>query len=153
MTRHDGWAALLSVLALGFGVRASEGAEPGKPEVTWPGMTRAGAVLLPNGWSLRPAGRQTRLGDFPVLMAEHPSEPILAVQHAGYGEHEVVTLDAGTGKVIGRVALPTTFTGLAWSRDGGRIFVGGGFDDVIYGFDHADGLLSNKVVLRYPERA
>ena len=23
---------------------------------------------------------------------------------------------------------------------------------MIYGFDHADGLLSNKVVLRYPER-
>ena len=95
MTRHDGWAALLSVLALGLGVQASEGAEPGKPEVTWPGMTRAGAVLLPNGWSLKPAGRQTRLGDFPVLMAEHPSEPILAVLHAGYGEHEVITLDAG----------------------------------------------------------
>lgn len=154
MTRRDCWAALLSVLALGLGVRASGGAEPkpGKPEVTWPGLTRAGAVLLPNGWSLRPAGRQTRLGDFPVLIAVHPSEPILAVQHAGYGEHEVVTLDAETGKVIGRVALPETFTGLAWSHDGRRIFVGGGFDDVIYGFDHAAGLLSNKVVLRYPAR-
>ncbi len=152
MMRHDGWAAMLSVLAIGLGVRNLEGAEPKSPEVTWPGMTRAGAVLLPNGWSLRPAGRQTRLGDFPVLMAEHPSEPILAVQHAGYGEHEVVTLDATTGKVIGRVALPETFTGIAWSHDGTRLFVGGGFDDVIYAFDHAAGLLSNKVVLRYPDR-
>ena len=143
---------MLSVLAIGLGVRNLEGAEPKSPEVTWPGMTRAGAVLLPNGWSLRPAGRQTRLGDFPVLMAEHPSEPILAVQHAGYGEHEVVTLDATTGKVIGRVALPETFTGIAWSHDGTRLFVGGGFDDVIYAFDHAAGLLSNKVVLRYPDR-
>ncbi len=153
MTRNDRWLVVLSVLTLGIGVRASEGgAELNAPEITWPGMTRAGAVLLPNGWSLRPAGRQTRLGDFPVLMAEHPSEPILAVQHAGYGEHEVVTLDAKTGKVIGRVAIPETFTGLAWSHDGKRIFVSGGFDDVIYGFDHAAGLLSHKVVLRYPER-
>src|SRR3954469_898528 len=147
MTRHDRWVILFSILAMGLGVRDTGGAEL-KPELTWPGVTRAGTVLLPNGWSLKPAGRQTRLGDFPVLMAEHPSEPILAVQHAGYGEHEVVTLDAATGKVIGRVALPTTFTGLAWSHDGKRIFVGGGFDDVIYGFDHAAGLLSNKVVLR-----
>ncbi|MEJ7637189.1 MAG: beta-propeller fold lactonase family protein, partial [Singulisphaera sp.] len=151
MTGHDNWV-VVPALVLGMGGGASEGAEPRGPEVTWPGMTRAGAVLLPSGWSLRPAGRQTRLGDFPVLMAEHPTEPILAVQHAGYGEHEVVTLDAESGKVIGRVALPETFTGLAWSHDGKRLFVGGGFDDVIHGFDHAAGLLSHKVVLRYPDR-
>src|SRR5207248_405641 len=66
-----------------------------KAKATWPGMTRAGSVLLPNGWSLRPAGQQSPLGDFPVLLALHPSAPILAVLHAGYGEHEVVTVDAG----------------------------------------------------------
>ncbi|HKM55510.1 MAG TPA: hypothetical protein VJY33_19050, partial [Isosphaeraceae bacterium] len=54
-------------------------AQPGsnsksRPEVVWPGLTHAGTVLLPNGWSLKPAGRQTRLGDFPVQMAVHPSE-------------------------------------------------------------------------------
>ncbi len=63
-------------------------------KVTWPGMTSAGTVVLPNGWSLKPAGRQSRLGDFPVQIAVHPSEPILAVRHAGYGEHEVVTVNA-----------------------------------------------------------
>ena len=77
----------------------SLGGQPGRkrarirsrPETTWPGLTRAGTVLLPNGWSLKPAGRQTRLGDFPVQIAVHPSEPVLAILHAGYGEHEVVT--------------------------------------------------------------
>ncbi len=29
-------------------------------------------VLLPNQWSLRPAGRQVPLGDFPVNIAMHP---------------------------------------------------------------------------------
>ncbi len=38
----------------------------------WPGMTRGGTVVLPNGWSLKPAGRQTRLGDLPVQIAVHP---------------------------------------------------------------------------------
>ena len=103
---------------MGWGVGVISADEPSKPEVTWPGMTRSGAVLLPNGWSLRPAGKQARLGDFPVVMAMHPSEPILAVLHAGYGEHEVVTLETETGKLIGRVALPETFAGLAWSPDG-----------------------------------
>src|SRR5437870_575958 len=113
MTRYHIRIAVVLVLVLvlvlvGGGIGA---AEPAAPEITWPGMTRAGTVLLPNGWSLKPAGQQARLGDFPVVMALHPSEPVLAVLHAGYGEHEVVTLDAKTGKVIGRVALPETFAG------------------------------------------
>ncbi len=138
------WAAL--------GASAQETPRTGKPEATWPGMTRTGSVLLPNGWSLKPAGRQAKLGDFPVALAEHPTEPILAVLHAGYGEHEVVTLEAGTGKVIARVALKESFQGLAWSSDGKRLFVGGGFDDVVYRFDHAAGLLSNRFEYKYPDK-
>ena len=119
--------------------------------ISWPGLTPTGAVLLPNGWSLKPAGRQTRLGDFPVQIAVHPSEPVLAVLHAGYGEHEVVTASAGSGRIIGRVSLPETFAGLTWSADGKQLYVGGGFDDRIYRFDHAGGLLSNKKVFSYPQ--
>ena len=122
-----------------------------RPQTTWPGLTHAGTVLLPNGWSLKPAGRQTRLGDFPVQMAVHPSEPVLAILHAGYGEHEVVTASTETGKIIGRVALPETFAGLVWSADGKQLFVGGGFDDRIYRFDHAGGLLSNKTTFPHPD--
>ncbi len=118
---------------------------------TWPGLTHAGTVLLPNGWSLKPAGRQIRLGDFPVQMAVHPSEPVLAILHAGYGEHEVVTANTETGKIIGRVSLPETFAGLAWSADGKQLYVGGGFDDRIYRFDHAGGLLANKTRFPHPD--
>jgi YVTN family beta-propeller protein len=108
-------------------------------------------VLLPSGWSLKPAGRQTNLGDFPVQIAVHPVEPVLAILHAGYGEHEVVTVSARSGKVIGRVALAETFAGLVWSADGKSLFVGGGFDDRIYRFRHTGGLLSNKTVIAYPQ--
>ena len=110
-----------------------------KPGATWPGMTRAGTVLLPNGWSLKPAGRQSKLGDLPIQIAVHPSQSILAILHAGYGEHEIVTVDGSNGKIIGRVSLPASFAGLLWSADGKRLFAGGGFDDRIYRFDHADG--------------
>jgi YVTN family beta-propeller protein len=123
-----------------------------KREVVWPGITSAGTVLLPNGWSLKPAGRQLPLGDLPVQIALHPTEPILAIAHAGYGEHEVVTARAESGKVIGRVSLPETFGGLAWSKDGKQLYAGGGYDDVIYRFDHAGGLLSNKVEIPYPRQ-
>jgi YVTN family beta-propeller protein len=107
-------------------------------------------VLLPSGWSLRPAGRQSRLGDFPVQIAVHPSEPVLAILHAGYGEHEVVTVSSETGRIIGRVSLPVTFAGLVWSADGRQLYVGGGFDDCIYRFDHAGGLLSGRNTFSLP---
>jgi YVTN family beta-propeller protein len=123
----------------------------GQPAI-WPGMTRVGSVLLPNGWSLEPAGRQTRLGDLPVQIAVHPNEAILAILHAGYGEHEVITVNGSTGRIIGRVSIPASFAGLLWSSDGKRLFIGGGFDDRIYRFDHAEGLLSKKTALEYPDR-
>jgi DNA-binding beta-propeller fold protein YncE len=123
----------------------------GKEKVVWPGMTRTGAIVLPNGWSLKPAGRQVRLGDLPVQIAVHPSEPVLAILHAGYGEHEVVTANATSGKIIGRVSLPASFSGLIWSHDGKRLFAGGGFDDKIYRFECAEGLLSAKAVFSYPD--
>jgi DNA-binding beta-propeller fold protein YncE len=133
----------------------SPGQTSGRPPssaAVWPGLTRAGTVVLPNGWSLKPAGRHTPLGDFPVQIAVHPSEPILAILHAGYGEHEVVTVAARTGRKIGRVSLPASFTGLVWSADGKRLYAGGGFDDLIYRFDHDRGLLSQKKSLEYPDR-
>ncbi len=146
MMRDQGRISVVSALALmmGWGVGVIGAAEPSRSEITWPGMTRAGTVLLHNGWSLRPAGWQALLGDFPVVMAVHPSEPVLAVLHAGYGEHEVMTLEAGTGKMIGRVTLTETFAGLAWSRDGARLYVGGASDGVVYRFDHDGGLLFHK---------
>ena len=149
-----GGAALVLALMAG----AARGQDPGpaaaKPaEPTWPGLTQAGAVLLPNGWSLKPAGKQATLGDFPVALAEHPTEPILAVLHAGYGEHEVMTVAAGTGKVLARVTFKESFNGLTWSADGKHLYVGDGFDDVVYRFDHAGGLLSGKFTFSYPDKA
>ena len=142
--------ALFFVVSMYHEKLSAQTSPPLKSKAVWPGMTRDGTVLLPNGWSLRPAGKQLRLGDFPVQSAVHPNEPILAVLHAGYGEHEVMTVNTRDGKVIGRVSMPETFSGLVWSKDGKKIYVGGGWDDVIYGFDHTAGLLSNKVTIEYP---
>jgi len=104
-------ALLLVASAAAFGVD-----DPPKETPTWPGLTRSGAVLLPNGWSLKPAGKQSALGDLPVIVAENPRAPVLAILHVGYGEHEVWTLDAATGKTIARTAIPASFAGLCWSK-------------------------------------
>jgi DNA-binding beta-propeller fold protein YncE len=152
--KRSQWVGIILAVGVTSGMAFGQESDPkSRNEATWPGLTRAGTVLLPNGWSLKPAGRQAKLGDFPIAIAEHPTEPVLAVLHAGYGEHEVFTLEAASGKVIGRVALKESFQGLTWSSDGKHLFVGGGWDDVIYRFDNSAGLLSNKFTIKYPPRA
>ena len=51
--------------------------------VRWPGAQPDGSMLLPNQWSLRPAGTQSELGDFPVNLVVHPTGKFAAVQHCG----------------------------------------------------------------------
>ncbi len=122
-------------------------------EVTWPGVDFRGDVLLPNGWSLRPAGQQSRLNnDFPARIARHPNEPILAILFAGLREHEVITLNVESSEVITRAPLPATFAGLVWSSDGSQLFVGGGFNDLIHRFDVDQGELSGQTEFAYPDR-
>ena len=111
-----------------------------------PGIRATGEILLPNGWSLRPVGKQISVGDFPVTIALHPSGKYAAVLHAGYGPHEVITLDL-TGEreaVIARVQIRQAFTGLAFSPDGKRLFASGGEFEVVHAFDFDAGFLGKS---------
>jgi sugar lactone lactonase YvrE len=145
------WAGLVCIM-LGATALGDDGPGRDRAQATWPGMSRSGAVLLPNGWSVKPAGRQVSLGDFPVTLAENPKEPILAALHAGHGEHEVVTVDVGGRRphVVARVTLHETFGGLAWSVDGKTLVAGGALDGVVHVFENEKGLLSHHREIRYP---
>ena len=83
-----------------------------------PGVQPDASVLLPNQWSLRPAGRQVELGNFPVNVAVHPQGKFAAVLHSGYGPHVVSVVDLAAGKVASQVTLPRTFYGLCFTPDG-----------------------------------
>ena len=52
-----------------------------RPTATLPGIQHNGSVQLPNQWSLRPAGRQVVVGDFPVNLALHPGRVNLRHEH------------------------------------------------------------------------
>src|SRR5262249_54406215 len=112
-----------------------------EPARTLPGVQPGGAILLPNQWSLRPAGKQMELGDFPVNLALHPSGKWLAALHAGYGEHEVVVVDLERQKIADRARLHQAFYGLAFAPDGKRLFASGCENRAVHIFDFADGRL------------
>src|SRR5207245_5082464 len=111
-----------------------------------PGVQPSGTILLPNQWSLRPAGRQLELGDFPVNAALHPSGRWLAVLHAGYGTHEVAVVDLNRARpaISCRVTLDQTFYGLCFSPDGRQLFASGGEFEVVHAFHFDKGLLSDQ---------
>ena len=106
-----------------------------------PGMQVSGQILLPTQWSLQPAGKQLKLGDFPVNIALHPTEDIAAVLHAGYGAHEIVLVDLKEQKVVSRVEIPQTFVGVCFSPDGKELFASGGEREVVHRFAYRAGHL------------
>jgi DNA-binding beta-propeller fold protein YncE len=138
-------AALAGALDLGQEPAPTRPAHAARPVL--PGVQPGGAILLPNQWSLRPAGRQRELGDFPVNLALHPGGRWLAVLHAGHGEHEIAVLDLRRERIVVRVPLDQTFYGLSFSPDGKQLFASGGEFEVVHAFDFQDGLLARHRVL------
>src|SRR5579863_770620 len=85
------------------------------PKVELPGLRPDGSLLLPNQWSLRPAGRQVPLGDFPVNIAVHPGGRFVAILHCGYGPHEIIVVDVEGAKAVSRTKINEAFYGLEFS--------------------------------------
>ncbi|MGB8167596.1 MAG: alkaline phosphatase family protein [Chthoniobacteraceae bacterium] len=112
-----------------------------------PGVQPDGSVLLPNQWWLRPVGKQVQLGDLPSSIALHPGGKFAAVLHCGHGSHEVVVVDISTGAIVSRVAIEESFQGIAFTRDGGTLFVSGSSQEVIHRFAFADGYLSQHATI------
>jgi len=141
--------AVCAALAL---AAASFAAPPEKPARELPGPLPDGSILLPNQWQLRPAGEHVATGDFPVNLALHPGGKYAAVLHCGYGPHEIVILDLATRAIVSRQHLTEAFYGLAFSRDGGRLFCSGSSDEIIDVYRFADGQLDSMTDIRLREK-
>ena len=116
--------------------------------VLWPGLQPDGTMLLPNQWSLRPAGAQIQLGDFPVNAALTPDGRYAAVLHCGYDRHEIMLVDLTAQKVVDTVPLGEAFYGLAFSPDGHDLYCGGASMEVVYRFALAAGRLEKGQPIR-----
>jgi len=110
--------------------------------VVLPGLQKNGQTLLPNGWSLRPAGEQIDVGDFPSHLEISPDGKFAAVLHSGWGTHEIRVVGIAENKVLSSVVLDQTFQGLRFSDDGSRLFVSGAEDECVCVFSHRAGYLA-----------
>lgn len=98
------------------------------PETRRPGPLAGGGYLLPNGWTVRPAGRQIPLETLPLAAALAPGGKHLAVVHAGYLAPSLVMFDTERFEAVSRIELPGAWLGLAFSPDGRLLYAAGGAD-------------------------
>ena len=105
-------------------------------------------ILLPNGWSLTPAGTALPLGDLPLNMQLAPGGRLLAVTNNGQGKQSIQLFDPGTQKLLDERPIGKAWYGLAFSAKGDKLYASGGNDNIILGYPTAGGRLGAPDTLR-----
>ena len=101
-----------------------------------------GGFLLSSGWRIKPAGTQIPVGTFPMAAAITPDKKFLLVLNGGFDPPSISVIDIASAKEVGRAAVPDAWLGLAISKAGDRVYVGGGSRAAVYEFKLADGVLT-----------
>ena len=101
-------------------------------------------VMLPNGWSLTPAGRSVQVGDLPLNIAVSPTKKWIAVTNNGQGTQSIQLIDTKTEKVLDDVIIPKSFYGLKFSQDEKSLYASGGNDNWILKYDIVNSKLITK---------
>ena len=100
-------------------------------------------VMLPNGWSLTPAGRSLEVGDLPLNIAVSSSNKWMAVTNNGQGKQTLQLIDIKNEKVLYNIEIPKSFYGLKFSKDEKFLYASGGNDNWILKYS----IQNNKLIL------
>ncbi len=113
---------------------------------------RAGQIMLPNGWSLSPAGQTIALGDLPLNLVVSPSGKRLAVTNNGQSKQSVMLIDPATLTLLDEVEIRKSWYGLAFNGDETQLYASGGNDNmiVVYRIQNNKLTLSDSIVLGKP---
>ncbi len=98
--------------------------------------------ILFNGWGLTPAGTHVPISDLALKLVVSPDKKMLIAVCGGFNNTGLTLLDL-TGKNVAQfLPLKECWNGLAFSKDGKRIFVSGGDKGDLHVFNYADGKAS-----------
>jgi len=95
--------------------------------------------LLFNGWGVTPAGEHVHMSDLALKLIIAPDKKTVAAVSGGFRNTGLTLLDLPTRRVTQFLPLSRAWNGLAFSRDGRRLFVSGGASGQIHTFSYADG--------------
>ena len=122
-------------------------AQHAAPPVTLPGSLGGGETLLPNGWRIAPAGRHMSIGDLPLNMVLSPDGRYLIVSNNGYTKPTLRVVDLERGLVASTVPLDDAWLGLAWNRDGTKLYSSGAAANSVVELAWRNGRLSKSGTL------
>jgi YVTN family beta-propeller protein len=97
------------------------------------GPTEKG-FLLPNGWTLTPAGEPLALPDLPLCILPLADSRHALATTSGYNAHELALVDLDGKKVLDRQAVPQSWFGLAATPAGDQIWWAGGGSNLLHRF-------------------
>lgn len=118
----------------------------------------SGGYSLPNGWRITPVGKAIATEDLILNLTQSKDQRVVIAQHGGFNPHGLLVIDQSTQNAVQRIPLHSAWLGMAWSRDGAKLYVSGGnasgprhTSDIapIYVFDYANGKLSEKPVAEW----
>lgn len=101
-------------------------------------------VILPNGWSLSPAGRSFMLGDLPLNIAVSSSAKYMAVTNNGQSTQCLQLIDVKNEKVLHTLTIPKSWLGIKFSADEKYLYASGGNDNWILKY----AVTNNRLVLK-----
>lgn len=106
-------------------------------------------VLLPNGWSLSPAGKSLPLGDFPMNLVVSPAGRYMAVTNNGQGKQSIMLIDPATEKILDEVEIKKSWYGLVFNDAEDKLYASGGNDNmiVIYSIINSKLMKTDSIVL------
>jgi YVTN family beta-propeller protein len=135
-------AAVASLLLASACTGGGAGSSPGTASLDSPRR-------LPTGRMLDPAGTAADVGSMPLAMTLSPDGRKVLVLLNGYREQGVQIVDRATGRVGQTLVQTAAFLGIAFSPDGGTLYVSGGNEDVVYRYAWRDdrATLTDSLVL------
>jgi YVTN family beta-propeller protein len=84
-------------------------------------------VVLPNGWSITPAGTLVKLGgDMPLRIVPAPDGHSMLVVTGGFHDHAIDVIDPDSGTARQHLLLGKAWAGLAADQGGSTVYVSGG---------------------------
>ncbi len=133
MSRYTALAVAITLLALAPVV--------GEDKPRQPGPTEQG-FLLPNGWTIAPAGKHVPLKDLlPLNIVPVAGGQYVLVATSGYHQHELLLIDLRDHTVADRQTLRESWFGLALAPQADRLWWSGGGAGLLHTFDRKDGKL------------
>ncbi len=114
------------------------------------------STLLPNGWTITPAGTKITLGDLPLNMVISPNNKYIAVTNNGWGKQSIQLIDAKSFTILDTAEIAQSWLGLKFSNDNKYLYASAGnYNQIIkYTITNNHLVIVDSIVLgkKWPEK-